>query len=55
MRWARSRARRAAVGVTLLVLGANEEEEIEDVLAAAPRPPVLSPLATAGGRDDSRQ
>lgn len=40
----------AAVGVTLLVLGANEEEAIEDVLAGAPPPPLPSvPVVVLGG------
>lgn len=41
-------------GVTLLVLGANEEEEIEDVLASASPLPIVSPVAVAGGQDARR-
>ncbi len=45
----------AAVGVTLLVLGANEEEEIEDVLASAPLVlPSLPIIVVAGGEHDHR-
>lgn len=46
----------AAVGVTLLVLGANEEEAIEDVLAS--NPPALPPLpvfvSAGGGEHEGR-
>lgn len=44
----------AAVGVTLLVLGANQEQQIEDVLARAPAPALPAPLVIAEADDDPR-